>query len=345
MPLSKDELIAQLDAWGIQQETISHALSPTCPIHSENIKGTAFERFIGKGQAKNLFFKVPSSGGPLKNRLFLICALVETDVDNKQVSTRLGIKASAPLRLAADEIFEQVLQVPKGSVTPFVMANSSANEVTLLLDDRFQSCEKLLFHPMQSDFTTALAPDQLSAFLDQCCAGRWAYVNFESSAPISLPTGGAKAAEKPPAKSAPAKKEKAPANAKTVEKPPAKSAPAQKAPAKAAVDEGPKEQKTPKESVEVDLSSVTSNQWNDYLAQHMYLGGDICATLVDYKQHEKIRAADVNEEKFPHLFRWHLHIAFLKERHQLVDFRGVPIPAGKQPTEIIKLVTKKGAAP
>ena len=27
-------------------------------MHSENLRGTVFEKFIGKGQAKNLFFKV-----------------------------------------------------------------------------------------------------------------------------------------------------------------------------------------------------------------------------------------------------------------------------------------------
>ena len=30
-------------------------------------KGTAFEKFIGKGQAKNLFFKVPSGLKPVQN--------------------------------------------------------------------------------------------------------------------------------------------------------------------------------------------------------------------------------------------------------------------------------------
>merc|ERR1740129_2057601 len=105
MALVKDQLLEKLSQLGISHDTISHALSPTCELHSENIKGTAFEKFIGKGQAKNLFFKVPSGGGPLKGRLFLVCALVETNVDNKVLSSRLGIKPSAPLRFAADEIF------------------------------------------------------------------------------------------------------------------------------------------------------------------------------------------------------------------------------------------------
>merc|ERR1712117_461610 len=109
----------------IAHETLGHALSPTCDIHSESIRGTKFEKFIGNGQAKNLFFKVPSGGGPLKNQLFLVCALVETHVDNKELSARLGIKPSAPLRFADDSLFDNVLQIPKGSVNPFVMAQTS----------------------------------------------------------------------------------------------------------------------------------------------------------------------------------------------------------------------------
>jgi len=206
-----------LAEWRIKHETIEHALSPTCELHSQHIRGTPFERFIGNGQAKNLFFKVPSGGGPLKNRLFLVCALVETAVDNKVLSTRLGIKASAPLRFAADDIFDNVLQIPKGSVNPFVMAQASCAEVSLLLDQKFLECERVLFHPMQSDFTTALSPDQLTAFLEKASPGRYSYVDLTSAEPLALPgSGGAGAA---PPKAAP------PAGAKGADAPgPSKSA-------------------------------------------------------------------------------------------------------------------------
>eukprot|EP00931_Biecheleriopsis_adriatica_P118442 TRINITY_DN93853_c0_g1_i1.p1 TRINITY_DN93853_c0_g1~~TRINITY_DN93853_c0_g1_i1.p1 ORF type:complete len:431 (-),score=86.93 TRINITY_DN93853_c0_g1_i1:198-1469(-) len=218
MALSKDDLLSKLTSWNIVHETIGHALSPTCEIHSENIKGTAFEKFIGKGQAKNLFFKVPSGGGPLKNRLFLVCALVETAVDNKILSSRLGIKPSAPLRFAADEIFTDVLQIPKGSVNPFVMAQASCDDVVLLLDKNFLECDRLLFHPMQSDFTTALAPDQLTAFLERVSPSRFMYVDLTSNEKISLPESGSSASPSSAKKTAPA------ANAKKAEQPKATEA-------------------------------------------------------------------------------------------------------------------------
>mmetsp|Transcript_32154 Transcript_32154/g.92463 ORF Transcript_32154/g.92463 Transcript_32154/m.92463 type:complete len:249 (-) Transcript_32154:46-792(-) len=212
MALSKDVLLAKLKDWGVLHETLGHALSPTCELHSENLRGTAFEKFIGNGQAKNLFFKVPSGGGPLKNRLFLVCALVETVVDNKVLSSRLGIKPSAPLRFAADDIFDSVLQIPKGSVNPFVMAQPSCGDVVLLLDQQFLRCERILFHPMQSDFTTSLAPEQLTAFLERAAPGRYAYVDLTSAEPLTLPGEGqapqksaqkAKSQEATPASKAP----------------------------------------------------------------------------------------------------------------------------------------------
>lgn len=187
MALAKDDLLGKLAEWNVQQTTIQHELSPTCEIHSQNLKGTAFEKFIGNGQAKNLFFKVPSGGGVLKNRLFLVCALVETEVDNKALSGRLGIKQSAPLRFASDDIFDDVLQIPKGSVNPFVLAQQSCSEVFLLLDKKFQTCEGLLFHPMQSDFTTCLTPKQLDAFLERAAPNRFTYIDLSSSDKIDVP--------------------------------------------------------------------------------------------------------------------------------------------------------------
>ncbi|CAE7248483.1 unnamed protein product [Symbiodinium microadriaticum] len=53
----------------------------------------------------------------------------------------MGIKASSPLRLASDDIFDDVLQIPKGSVNPFVLAQESCSEIFLLLDKQFLSCE------------------------------------------------------------------------------------------------------------------------------------------------------------------------------------------------------------
>ena len=58
----------------------------------------------------------------------------------------------------------QVLAIPRGSVNPFVMANSSASEVTLLLDAGFKE-KTLLFHPMTNEKTTSISQADLDSFL------------------------------------------------------------------------------------------------------------------------------------------------------------------------------------
>lgn len=214
MALKKDGILALLDKLQITHTTIEHAASPTCEAHSAALQGTSLSQFIGKCQAKNLFFKVPSGGGKLKNRLFLICALVDTVVEPKSLSARLGIKASAPLRFADATLFDQVLQVPQGSVTPFVMANESTKEVVLLLDAKFAKCEQLLFHPMRNDWTSAVTPAGLNAFLAGCGANsRTVYVDMGSSEDIPLPEDGAAAAAEKATEQKPKAKAKAEAKA------------------------------------------------------------------------------------------------------------------------------------
>merc|ERR1712125_189146 len=73
-------------------------------------------------------------------------------------------------------------------------------EVVLLLDKEFLKCEQLLFHPMQSDHTTAISPDQLTSFLEQVAPGRFMYVDLTTSDKITLPeipAPGAATAAKP----------------------------------------------------------------------------------------------------------------------------------------------------
>lgn len=109
---SKDQLLQLFTKLQFSStKTVQHAACPTCEVHTEALKAAwtpkaDLESFV---QAKNLFFKVPSKGGPLKDKMFLVCASVDTEVDNKKLSARMGVKASAPLRLASEELFDQVL--------------------------------------------------------------------------------------------------------------------------------------------------------------------------------------------------------------------------------------------
>merc|ERR1719183_2884551 len=69
------------------------------------------------------------------------------------------------------------------------MVQESCREVALLLDKKFLQCEGLLFHPMQNDYTTVLAPEHLTAFLEHAGAN-FAYVDLECKDKLELPSGG-----------------------------------------------------------------------------------------------------------------------------------------------------------
>ncbi|KAJ1380174.1 YbaK/aminoacyl-tRNA synthetase-associated domain, partial [Sesbania bispinosa] len=68
-----------------------------------------------------------------KQRFYIISALVNTKVDIKVLSQRLGLGKGC-LRMAPVEALGEVLQVPLGCVTPFALVNESARDVSLLLD-------------------------------------------------------------------------------------------------------------------------------------------------------------------------------------------------------------------
>jgi len=142
-----------------------------------------------------------------KDRLFLLCADVNTEIDIKKLSTRMGVKANAPMRLADEDVFQKVLQVSKGSVNPFVMANKYAkgsggkHGVYLLLDKcSFQGDPNslLLFHPMRNDYTTSISCADLQKFLDET-SGRNSYqfVDLNADEAISLEVQSDSGAELP----------------------------------------------------------------------------------------------------------------------------------------------------
>jgi Ala-tRNA(Pro) deacylase len=147
-----EALLKRLDELGIETTTVYHPAAPTVAEHSQHVG------HLGGGQAKQLFLR--SKCG----KQFLVSCLIDTEVDLKVLSERCGVAKSKPLRLTTYEVMTAVLKVSPGSVTPFAIINADSS-VRLLLDARFKSCERLLFHPLTNDATTLISPDGLVAFL------------------------------------------------------------------------------------------------------------------------------------------------------------------------------------
>lgn len=75
-----------------------------------------------------------------------------------QISERLGVPKSAPVRMAPTDKMTEALSVAPGSVTPFGIMSAGATAVRLLLDVKFKACERLIFHPFTNTKSTLIAP-------------------------------------------------------------------------------------------------------------------------------------------------------------------------------------------
>jgi Ala-tRNA(Pro) deacylase len=61
-----------------------------------------------------------------------------------------------------------VLGVEPGSVTPFAVINPSAEAVRVVLDSAMLAHDPLNYHPLGNQATTAIAPDDLLTYLQDC---------------------------------------------------------------------------------------------------------------------------------------------------------------------------------
>ncbi|CAH2035722.1 unnamed protein product, partial [Thlaspi arvense] len=124
--------------------------------------------------SKNLFLK------DKKHRYYIISAMVDTKVDMKVLSQRLGL-GKGGIRMAPEEALGELLQVSLGCVTPFAVVNESARDVSLLLDKNFKNQARCIFHPLSNDVSISLNTAGLDKFLKSI--GRDSvYVDLEANA-------------------------------------------------------------------------------------------------------------------------------------------------------------------
>jgi Ala-tRNA(Pro) deacylase len=153
MPLSRDDLLSRLDALGIKTTTVDHPPLFTV-AQSQDLRGK-----IEGGHTKNLFLK------DKKDRLWLVVAPEDAEIDMKRLHTRLG---SARLSFGKPELLLETLGVVPGSVTPFGAANDAEGRVTVVLDAALMVHDLLNFHPLTNEATTTISRDDLIAFLTDC---------------------------------------------------------------------------------------------------------------------------------------------------------------------------------
>ena len=150
MLTTRDDILARLDALGIEHRTELHP-----PVFTVE-EAQAHTRHIPGGHCKNLFLK------DKKDRLWLVTCLDEQAVDLNRLSKLIG---AARFSFGKAELLREVLGVSPGSVTPLAIANDSDGRVTAVLDTKLLAHDWVNCHPMQNDATTSLRSADLLRFV------------------------------------------------------------------------------------------------------------------------------------------------------------------------------------
>ncbi|CAN7065803.1 unnamed protein product [Brassica rapa subsp. trilocularis] len=168
MGFSKDQLLSQLQELEIDYSKYEHP--PVLTVEEQAKYVSSSEGAL----SKNLFFK------DKKHRYYIISAVVDTKVDIKVLSQRLGL-GKGGIRMAPEEALAELLQVSLGCVTPFAVVNESARDVSLLLDQKFKNQTRFIFHPLSNDVSISLSTSGLDKFL-QSIGRDPVYVDLEANA-------------------------------------------------------------------------------------------------------------------------------------------------------------------
>ncbi len=152
MPLSPDDLFAQISALGIAVNTVKHP-----PLFTVE-QSKALRGELPGGHTKNLFLK------DKKDRMWLVTAEEDRPIDLKALGTALG--ASGRVSFGSPERLMRHLGVIPGAVTPFGLVNDADGLVRFVLDEGLVRHAVLNFHPLTNEATTAIARDDFLRFME-----------------------------------------------------------------------------------------------------------------------------------------------------------------------------------
>ena len=147
---TRADLFALLDNLGIQTTTSEHQAVFTVA------ESDALERDRPGGHTKNLFFK------DAKGQLVLVIAQAHTAIDLKSLHKLLGC---ARLSFGNAELLATVLGVTPGSVTAFALINDRGRRLEVIVDKALMAYDIINCHPLVNTATTAIARDDLLAFI------------------------------------------------------------------------------------------------------------------------------------------------------------------------------------
>ena len=154
MAVAPDDLLARLEALGIQAKTHDHA-----PLFTVE-ESRALRGLIPGLHSKNLFVR------DRKKHYFLVSVEEDAVVDLKILHHAIGAQGKVSFG-SAEALFE-LWGVKPGSVSPFGAINDVSNQVTVVLERQLTEVAEVNFHPLDNSRTTTISGADLMRFLRAC---------------------------------------------------------------------------------------------------------------------------------------------------------------------------------
>jgi Ala-tRNA(Pro) deacylase len=150
LPTSPAQLFAHLEGLGIRTRTVQHP--PVFTVEeAKALRGT-----LPGAHIKNLFLRNK------KGEMWLVVAGEDRAIDLKALGERLG---AGRLSFGSPERLLTYLGILPGAVTPFALINDRQGHVKVAIDKAVLDQDPVNCHPLTNDMTTAIAPQDLLAFL------------------------------------------------------------------------------------------------------------------------------------------------------------------------------------
>ena len=150
-PATPEELLARLEALGIETRTVTHPRVFTVE-EAKRLRGS-----LPGAHTKNLFVR------DKKGAMWLVVALEDRPVELAAVARALGHKRFS---FGSPDRLMRYLGLEPGSVTPFGALNDRGGHVRVALDEGLRAVEPWNFHPLVNSMTTSIEPADMLRFLE-----------------------------------------------------------------------------------------------------------------------------------------------------------------------------------
>lgn len=148
-----EQVLAAMDALGIEHETIEHE-----PLYTvEQSKQVSFDK--PGAHTKNLFLRNK------KGRMFLLVVEQDRTVDLKGLRDKLQLPGGQ-FAFASTERLAKFLGVVPGSVSPLALINDTSKKVQLYIERSLLEQECIYLHPCRNTHSTRLRSDDLMSLLN-----------------------------------------------------------------------------------------------------------------------------------------------------------------------------------